>query len=433
MTGGSRKYRDAISYLYGLQVHGIKFGLSSTKRLLERLGNPQDRLSIIHVAGTNGKGSVAATATAVLRELKLRAGLYTSPHLVRFNERMVVGAEEISDERVVELFREARRVVDDSEPPTYFEMVTAMALKYFADERVDWAVMETGMGGRLDATNVVRPELCVITNIGLEHREYLGANLAAIAREKAGIIKAGVPVISGVKKPGPLAVIKTRCQELNAPLHKLGVDFRAVPRRGGTLDYFGSGIDFRGLSLKLKGRHQRINAGIALAVLENLWLRGFISLNENAVRRGLMSVAWPGRLELVRESPRMVLDGAHNPDAIGAMKKALAAEFPHKRLITVLGVMSDKDAQGIVKRLIPDSHSLILTRTAFDRAMNPDALMNTVKSLNGEAEVVVDIGEALKRAESLAGPDDLILVTGSLYLIGEVKEILGRAAPDFKS
>lgn len=422
----SDEYERALEYLYGLQVHGIKFGLSSTKSLLKRLGNPHKRLSVIHIAGTNGKGSVAATVASILKELRLKVGLYTSPHLVRFNERLVVNSREISDKKVVGLFNQVREVVDDREPPTYFEIVTAMALKYFADQKVDWAVVEVGMGGRLDATNVVNSTVCAITTIGLEHKEYLGSTLAAIAREKAGIIKAGVPVVTGVKKPKPLAVIKTRSQMVGAPLMMQGIDFRSVPRKGGTLDYFGSGVDFRGLNLALKGRHQRFNAGLALGVLENLWLRGLISLNETAVHRGLLAVTWPGRLEMVMKKPPMILDGAHNPDAAAALKNAVTSEFPHRRLITVLGVMSDKDGRGIVKRIASISHRLILTRTAYERGMNPEKLLEHLADFNGEAEAISDLGEALARAMKLAKEGDLILVTGSLYLVGEVKEILAK-------
>lgn len=424
MAPSSGEYENALEYLYGLQVHGIKFGLSSTERLLKRLGNPHKRLSVIHIAGTNGKGSVAATVASILKELRLKVGLYTSPHLVRFNERIVVNNRQISDKKVVDLFRKVKEVVDDSEPPTYFEMVTAMALKHFADQKVDWAVIEVGMGGRLDATNVVDPTVCAITTLGLEHKEYLGTTLAAIAKEKAGIVKPGVPVVTGVRKPKPLAVIKTVSQDVGAPLFVQGIDFRAIPRKGGSLDFFGQGVEFKGLSLALKGRHQRLNTGLALGVLENLWLRGLISLNENAVRRALANVYWPGRLETVLKNPTMILDGAHNPDAATALKKALFSEFPHKRLITVLGVMSDKDAREIAKRLAPVSHRLILTRTAYERGMNPDKLLGKVSAFNSRAEAVADLGKALKRARRLAKKDDLILVTGSLYLVGEVKEFL---------
>ena len=240
MAGGAQSgYRESLEYLFGLQKHGIKFGLNSTETLLERSGNPHLGLRFIHIAGTNGKGSTAAILSSILWRHGLRTGLYTSPHLVRFTERFRIDDREVSAQRILAVFEKIYRTLDLSQPPTFFEMVTAMAFLYFAEEKTDWVIAETGMGGRLDATNVILPKVSVITNIAYDHQEYLGTTLAAIAREKAGIIKPGVPVVTGARQPAAQGIIKTVCASNDAPLYRMTSDFRVRRNPVGSFQYRG--------------------------------------------------------------------------------------------------------------------------------------------------------------------------------------------------
>jgi len=306
------RYHDSVEYLFGLQKHGIKFGLNSTSNMLSKVGSPHRKLRCIHIAGTNGKGSTAAMLSCILKEHGLKVGLYTSPHLVRFTERFKVNDREVAPTRILEVFETIRNILDDREPPTFFEVTTAMAFLYFEQEKVEWAVIETGMGGRLDATNVIEPRLSIITNVSFDHQEYLGVTLSAIAREKAGIIKNGVPVVSGAGQPLVQGILKATSYRMGAPVYLLGKDFRV--RRTGNGHFLYQGLKRRWSSLKvnLSGPHQVQNAGIALAALEVLERKGEISINTAAVEQGLESVSWPARLEMLQKDPMIVLDGAHN-------------------------------------------------------------------------------------------------------------------------
>jgi dihydrofolate synthase/folylpolyglutamate synthase len=420
------QYQESIDYLFGLQKYGIKFGLNCTEKLLSRLGDPHHRLRCIHVAGTNGKGSTAAMLSGILKQHGLRVGLYTSPHLVRFTERFRINDEEVSPERILEIYNRVRHVVDDAEPPTYFEIVTAMAFQYFAEEAVDWAIVEVGMGGRLDATNVIRPEVSVITNIAFDHEEYLGKTLAAIAREKAGIIKKHVPVVTGARQPLVQAILKATSLRLEAPLFRLGKDFRVRRNADGFLQYHGLRRRFPSLELNLVGWHQFCNAALALATLEVLEKQGALSLNAGLVQEGLLQVAWPARFEILQEKPLIVLDGAHNPQGAECLRDALKQFFPKRRLHLVLGIMADKNIRGILSRLLPRAETAIFTQPKYARGADPETLRQLGKPYIQKQYVIPDPKLAIQQAQSLAAPEDVICITGSLYFAGEVKELFGE-------
>jgi dihydrofolate synthase/folylpolyglutamate synthase len=423
-------YQESLVYLYGLQKYGIKFGLNRTENLLAKVGNPHKRLRCIHVAGTNGKGSTAAMLASILQRHGLRVGLYTSPHLVRFTERFRIDDQEAPPEKIIDIFRQIYGILDQREPPTFFEVATAMGLLYFAREQVDWAVIEVGMGGRLDATNVIWPEVCVITNIALDHQEFLGRTLAAIAREKAGIIKDGVPLITGARQAVVQSTIKTTCFRHQADLFRLGVDFRVRHSPDGSFSYLGQRRRWAGLRLQLEGPHQLNNAALALAALEILDRKGVLTLDPAAIREGLATVRWPARLEVLQHRPLIVLDGAHNPQGAESLRNALKRSFSYNKLHLVLGIMKDKDLRGILRRLLPIAESAIFTKPRYERAADPEELKRLARLYIKKYYVVPDVLAAINQAKVLAGPEDLICVAGSLYFAGEVKEIFGEPTGD---
>jgi dihydrofolate synthase/folylpolyglutamate synthase len=421
-------FQQSLDYLYGLQKYGIKFGLNCTEKLLARAGNPHRKLRFIHIAGTNGKGSTAAILSRILRNHGIKTGLYTSPHLVRFTERFRINDGEVSAERILRVFEKIRDTLDGSTLPTFFEMVTAMAFLYFAEEQVDFVIAEAGMGGRLDATNVITPEVSVITNIGFDHQEFLGSTLSSIAREKAGIIKEGVPVVAGALQPVVQAVLKTTCMNKAAPLYRFKSDFRVRRNSSVSFQYRGIKRQFPSLSLNLRGPHQVDNAALALATLEVLEQKRLISLWPGILERAMLEVRWPARLEVLETNPTIVLDGAHNPQGAESLRDALKASFTYKKLHLVMGIMADKDIMGILRRLLPMAETAIFTRPRYARAANPDDIRKMARPYIQKYYVISDPASAIQEARHLAGPDDLICITGSLYFAGEVKEIFGEPA-----
>lgn len=418
---------QAIAWVFDLQKFGIKFGLSSTLDLLARLGIPYQEGRYLHIAGTNGKGSVGAMLSAVLTRAGYPVGLFTSPHLVDFRERFRLKDQEISAARVLSLINQVRRVTDEREPPTFFEFVTAMALLYYYQEQADPIILETGLGGRLDATNIVPPWVTVITNIDHDHHEHLGSDLLQIAAEKAGIIKPAAPLVTYATQKSVLELFRRRCQELAAPLYQGGVDFKTRGRGGGWFDYQGLEQDFKGLRLNLRGRHQYRNAALALAVLEILARQG-LDLSETAIREGLPKTYWPGRLEQVAQDPRVILDGAHNPAAAQSLAQALKRSRGNSRLILVLGVMADKDVDGILARLLPLAQLVIFTQPRYFRAAATADLLRRAEAYGLPALSVPVVADAIQRAQSLAGPHDRILISGSLFTVGEAKQYFAPAA-----
>lgn len=410
-------YQQAVGKLYHLQKFGIKFGLSKTSHLLKALGDPHKGQKYIHIGGTNGKGSVAAFMGSILKEAGLRVGLYSSPHLVRFTERFRINDEEITPKKAEALIRELIEAFAPEEPPTFFEATTALAMTYFARENTDVAIMEVGMGGRLDATNVITPLVSVITNISMEHQFFLGSRLLDIAGEKAGIIKEGVDVITGATQPSVTQLFATIAKEKKAPFWRLGKDVR-YRTTGSGIHYYGLKHQFRGLQIGLKGSCQARNAALALTAIERLEEKGF-NISSQHVKNGLGNISWPGRMQVVAEAPTIILDGAHNPAAIRALARTLKTDFEYGRLILVLGMMEDKEISRMIRAIVSVSDYVIYTRPVYSRAANPETLAAEGAFSEKPGEVVQVLARALDKAREIADPRDLIVVTGSLFTVGE--------------
>jgi dihydrofolate synthase/folylpolyglutamate synthase len=410
-------YKEAIQYLYGLQKYGIKFGLSKTANLLKAFDNPHRRQKYIHIAGTNGKGSVAAMMESILLKSGLKVGFYSSPHLVRFTERFRINGEEAPPEKVAAIAGELIKVIRPGPPPTFFEAITAMALIYFARENVDICIIEVGMGGRLDATNVIRPMVSVITNISLEHQFFLGSRLLDIAKEKGGIIKQGIDIVTAVTQPPIIRLFESICEEKKASIWRVGKDVR-YRAKGSRFSYYGLNRKFKGLDLGLKGRFQARNAALSLAAIELLERKGYAFSSRDIVE-GLKDTKWPGRMHVVSQEPLIVLDGAHNPKAIRELAHSIRSEFGYLRLILVIGVMEDKDIGKILKGILPMVDYVFYTRPEYYRSASPERLMEEGLRLGKKGTMVPKICDALDMARKMAEPTDMILVSGSLFTVGE--------------
>jgi len=419
-------YKETLKYLYGLERFGMIFGLENISRLLHILGNPHLGLKVIHVAGTNGKGSVSAMMASILREEGYRVGLYTSPHLVSFTERIQINGIEVSWEEVVRLTDMLRKKVEDESIPqlfTFFDFTTAIAIYYFSLQKVDLAILEVGLGGRLDSTNIVNPLIAVITNVERDHFQILGENIEDIAREKAGIVKMGIPLISGINKPEIIEIVEEMCKRKRAPLRLLKRDFsgeRIAPR---TLNFLGRHWVWGKVKLGLAGPYQIDNATVALGALEVLDEMGY-AIKRESIYEGLSKVRWPGRLELIQGSPQILLDGAHNPAAAMSLKKALCEELSYRTLFMLVGIMEDKEAPAILSELAPLAELLVASRPHSPRAMSPQKIAAIAQGYCRATKVIEDIREAVAYLQEVAQEDDLLLVTGSLFTVGEAREYL---------
>jgi dihydrofolate synthase/folylpolyglutamate synthase len=430
-----RAYRETIDYLYALQKHGVKLALSNSFALMALMGDPHRKFRSVHVAGTNGKGSTASFIASMLLAAGYRVGLYTSPHLVSFSERIRINNVLITEAKVVELAGRVRDAARKSTGPdgrrslnpTFFEVTTAMAFTCFADESVDIAVLEAGMGGRLDSTNVITPLVSVITNIELEHTEFLGTALTQIAGEKAGIIKQGVPVVTGATQQEVITVLEREAAARKAGFYRLSKDFMHFPvpaQREQVFDYRGIKCSYEKARINMLGGYQVDNACLALASIECLRNAGII-VDEAAVRRGLERVRWEGRLELVARKPDIYLDGAHNP----ASAQKLAATIrgmrrAYGRTVLVIGILGDKDCQGITSALVPLADHVVVTKPRYSRAMDVRELATEIRKLHGSVETAETVKEAIAAAGKAASPDDLVLITGSLYVVGDARAAL---------
>jgi len=409
-------YPAAIEFLYTLRLFGANLGLENTRRLAALFGNPQRKLRFIHVAGTNGKGSTCAMLESIYRTAGYRVGLFTSPHLVRFRERFQVNRQLISEARTAELVEELRtalRQFSSAAHPTFFEVVTVMALRYFAQCQCDLVVWETGLGGRLDATNIVMPLASVITNVQLDHEKWLGQTRSQIAFEKAGIIKPGVPVVTAESSPKVLNILRRQAHKLKAPFHHV----RLAQRSPSVL---------HDVTLPLPGRHQKLNAALAIATVD--LLSGTFKVRRPQLRDGLSLVTWPGRLQVIPQSAggHLILDGAHNPAAARALRAALRKLLTGSPLTLILGIFHDKDWRGVSRILAPLARKIIVTKVNSPRAVPTLELANACKKANPRA--VVRRAGSVKRALALARQDKQTLVTGSLYLIGEALAALSVPA-----
>ncbi len=414
------EFKESLRFLYSLQQYGIKFGLSKTENLLKAMGNPQKKLKFIHIAGTNGKGSVATYINSILTHAGYRVGLYTSPHLVSFTERMKINSKNISKSEVVYYTKIIQKIMDKKEPPTFFEAVTAMAINYFADKKVDIAILETGMGGRLDATNVITPLVSIITNISLEHQEFLGNNLIDIAREKAGIVKKSTPLISGVTQREVISMFEDICKSKQSPFFLLNRDFSCT-QNNGVYNYSGIKLNLKSLESGLKGIYQKNNLAISIASCELISDMGFYIKKED-IKKGIKNSFWPGRMHIVSTSPIMMLDGAHNVDAIYNLSLSLK-EFNFDKLILIIGVMADKDVKNILNIIIPRADFVIYSRPEYYRAMDP-SILSTKYPKEHKHKVIPCLKDAISFSKDIASKNDLVLITGSLFTVGEALSII---------
>jgi len=416
-------YAEAIQFLYGLRLFGAKFGLENTFKLAGLAGNPQKRLRFIHVAGTNGKGSTCAMLESIYRAAGLRVGLFTSPHLVSFRERIQVNRRLISEADVVRLVEQMQpwfQTFPADHHPTFFEVVAVMALKFFAEQNCDLVIWETGLGGRLDATNIVTPLASVITNVQFDHQQWLGDTLGKIAFEKAGIIKPGVPVITSAEEPEALATIEKTARERNAPLTVVTADVN--PPQTAKISV---ALSRAAATLPLPGEHQRLNAELALATVEVL--QNKIPVSAAAMRTGLESVNWPGRLQLVirPSGQKILLDGAHNVAGAQALREALEKGFTAGKRTLILGVLQDKDWRHICDTLAPLAARIVAVRVSSERTADANELAAACRVANAAAEVTTV--DSMSGALEKSADDEFVVVAGSLYLVGEALEILGLA------
>lgn len=416
-------YERCLDTMYKLGRFGIILGLDTMTGILGRLGNPEKSFTAIHVAGTNGKGSVASYLTRILSLAGYRTGLYTSPHLVRFNERIQIDGQMITDAEVVESYTRVEAANTSERSATFFELTTAMAFDLFAQKGVEVAVIETGMGGRLDATNILTPALSIITNISLEHKAHLGGTLSKIAFEKAGIIKAGVPAIVGVRQASALSVMEERAKAVGAPLLRLGREIR-IRRSGKEFSCRCNGVTVGGLSTSLLGKHQTENAALAVAACLALKERLGFPLTDAIIRQGLATTSWPGRLEKVAEQPETVIDGAHNPAAIKVLVDYLKEEQKGREITLVTGILDDKAYQKMFASLLPLCRRVILVQAQTERSIDPETMRADASRFLGDVSVIRDIDEAIATARATANDGELVLVAGSLYVAGEARAAL---------
>ena len=422
-------YQKCLEKIYQLGRFGIKLELETIQNILKRLDHPEKKFLCVHVAGTNGKGSTATYIASILQAAGFKTGIYTSPHLVRFNERICINRQMITDAEVVTAYEAVNAADTGDRNATFFEIATAMAFFHFARKQVDWAVIETGMGGRFDATNIIFPETCVITNLSIEHTEYLGATIRALATEKGGIIKPGTPVFTSVSQPSGLGVLKAIAKEKNAPLYQYKKDFSVRKNPGKpTLTYRGLNLRISDLIPPLPGDHQKENLGMALAACELIFdsdknIDPCCRLTPELARQGLAAARWPGRLEVILQKPLVILDGAHNLKASQVLARYLSTTLAGRKLTLVVGILDDKPYEAMLRHLLAVTHRVIITRAKIDRSLPAPVLAAAAKKFfNGEVQVIEDVSEAVSYAISSSCDEDAVCIAGSLYVAGEAKQ-----------
>jgi len=425
------EYEKCLSEMFALRRFGIILGLETIKKITESIGNPQERFASVHIAGTNGKGSIASCLAAVLQAAGYRVGLYTSPHLVRFNERIKVNNREISDQEAVDAYKAVREAEYGDREPTFFEYTTAMAFYHFSRCNVEWAVIETGMGGRMDATNILNPAVSVISNLSHEHQMYLGNTLSQISAEKGGIIKQAIPVVAGVRQKEALTVLRNISDSKSASFYRLGGDFRVRRTKGNRFSYFGLDHTWRDLRIGLKGNHQIENAAIVLAVCE-LLMKGrdnlpALNIPLKSIRNGLEKNRWPGRLEQILAAPLVILDGAHNLSAVRNLSKYMAENLSDRRITLVAGILDDKSYESMLQKLLPNCSRVILTRSKIDRSLEPEKLYPIAKRVVSDVTIIHDVGKAVQHALKTVSPDEAVCIAGSLYVVGEARAFFEEA------
>jgi dihydrofolate synthase/folylpolyglutamate synthase len=436
-----KTYDEAIKYLFNrtnyeqekhLRYNVDTFNLKKMEHLLSLVGNPHTKVDTVHIAGTKGKGSTATMLARMLEANGYKVGLYTSPHVVDLHERIIVNSEMISRTAMLGLLNriyKAVETVSKTGAPTFFEIMTAIAFMHFADAKADVAVIETGMGGRLDSTNVIKPKVVGITNLSFDHQRQLGNTIGEIAKEKAGIFKPGVPIVTVQQDPDAMRVLKAQAAAVKAPLSVTGVDIDFSHRFETSSEYGPHNrvclttptSKFEHLRVPLLGIHQAVNCGLALAMLDKLKGCGFEIDNDKTVA-GLAKVKLPGRMEIICEDPRILIDGAHNAASIRALMHAIGQSIPYDSMIAIFGCNEDKDANGMLQELQFGADKVIFTRSNSAKAMSPEELAEKYVAISGKmCQTAPALGEALRLAKSAVGKEDLICITGSFYLIGQAK------------
>lgn len=436
-----RTYKEAMKYLFAqtdyekqerLRYNVTTFNLKRMEKLLSLLGNPHKKVATVHIAGTKGKGSTATMLAKMLESNGYKVGLYTSPHVVHLHERIVVNSKMITDSQMFGLLNRVYRPVNKmskTDAPTFFEIMTALAFMHFVDSKVDVAVIETGLGGRLDSTNVIKPEVVGITSLSIDHQNQLGSTIDSIAKEKAGIFKRGIPVITVQQAPEALRVLKSEALAVNAPLSITGKDIDFSYRFETSREHgphtriclTTKTSKFEHLRVPLHGKHQAINCGLALAMLDKLKASGYEIDNDKAAA-GLKEVSLAGRMEIVCDDPRIMIDAAHNAASIRALVHAIGQNVPYDSMVIIFGCNNDKDVAGMLAELQYGADKVIFTRSNSAKAMDPQDLSDMYTEICGKmCQTASNLGEALQLAQSAVGQEDLICITGSFYLIGQAK------------
>jgi len=436
-----RNYQQAIDYLFArtdyekqerLRYNVTTFNLNRMQKLLSSLGNPHKKIHTVHIGGTKGKGSTATMLARMLEANGYRVGLYTSPHVVHLHERITVNTKMISDSEMCGLLNRVYAPVEKmskTAPPTFFEIMTALAFMYFLDKAVDIAVIETGLGGRLDSTNVIRPKVIGITSLSIDHQNLLGDTIDSIAREKAGIFKRGVPAITVQQEPSAMRVLKSQAIAVKASLSVTGSDIDFSHRFETSREHgphtriclTTPTSKFEHLRVPLHGKHQAINCGLALAILDKLKSAGY-KIDNNKAAEGLHKVSLAGRMEMIWDDPRIMIDAAHNAASIKALIHAIGQNIPYDSMVVIFGCNSDKDVKGMLEKLQYGADKVIFTRSNSPKAMSPEDLAEMYTEICGKMyQTAATLGQALQLAKNAVGKEDLICITGSFYLIGQAK------------
>lgn len=427
---------EAIDWIHSLLPRGIKPGLERMSWMMERFGHPENGLKFIHIAGTNGKGSTTMFVASVLREAGYNVGMYTSPYLETFHDRIRWNGKFIADEDLVSLVKRIKPLVEELDAshwgsPTEFEVITAMAILYFAEmKQTDFVVWETGLGGRLDSTNIVTPLVSVITNVGYDHMNILGDQLSKIAREKAGIIKRGVPVVTGERKPEALDVIRESSEMMQSPLYRIDEDFQAkrlsFSEQHQEFSFSGPNGGYSPVHIRMMGMHQVTNAATGIMALEILRQKYGTAVTKEHILKGMASAFWPGRFERLlmgREMPTILFDGAHNPDGAISLAATLQELYPDKKITMLFAVLKDKNWEDILNPLLPLCQSVVVSEVDHPRKLEAERVFSGIRNWVPELPLTIakDGCNALRELIDQGGPQDLILVTGSLYFISEIR------------
>jgi dihydrofolate synthase/folylpolyglutamate synthase len=426
-------YNETVEWLFGLHRFGSKPGLTNVRHLLGRMGDPHKNFKAIHVTGTNGKGTTTAMITSILRAADYKVGMFISPHLSSFTERITINGERIQPEVVVDIIEGMKSIIDEMvenpelRHPTFFEVITAIAFKHFSEQEVDFAILEVGMGGRLDATNVVQALISVITNVSLEHTYVLGNSVLEIAEKKAGIIKKGGVLITATQDDEVYKLFSTVCEKVGSRIFRVGKDlkFNRLTRdlEGQIFHLDGISRHYDRLFIPLLGKHQLLNAASAVGAVEALNYRG-IEIPVKAFHEGLRSVKWPGRLEVVQENPLVVIDGAKDVEATRAIKESLLEDFQYPRRVAVVSISSDKNIPEMIGHLTQAVDSFIITaHSVMGRAAEPETIGSEIEKRSKPYRIETDIKKAIKGAIDITGEDGMVLIVGSVFLVGEAREI----------